>query len=166
MNPICSRNDRSSSKPALQEVNKRPCCAQQRANNFTCCHIRWKMHKESAILTPGPASALILKCNASTDLPTLKYFCQYSEQPLSVFSDFLPDFLQMHHQSTKAKVSNDNFSIIHLVRTVCELTSLINIIQMHYTRMILFCLHLRKSFSIENRRSLSPKAMHRVCCFH
>ena len=30
--PVCSRNDHSSTKPALQEVNKRPCCAQQRVN--------------------------------------------------------------------------------------------------------------------------------------
>ena len=28
----------------------------------------------------------------TTDLPTPKYFCQYSEQPMSVFSDFSPDF--------------------------------------------------------------------------
>ena len=30
--PVCFRNDRSSTKPTLQEVNKRPCCAQQRVN--------------------------------------------------------------------------------------------------------------------------------------
>ena len=29
---VCSRNDCSSTKPALQEVNKRPRCAQQRVN--------------------------------------------------------------------------------------------------------------------------------------
>ena len=29
----------------------------------------------------------------------------------------------------------------------------------------LFCLHLRKLFSIENRRTLYPKTMHCVCCF-
>ena len=28
--PVCSRNDRNSTKPALQEVNKWPCCAMQR----------------------------------------------------------------------------------------------------------------------------------------
>ena len=56
-----------------------------------------------------------------------------------------------------------NTSVIYLVRTVCELTP--SIIQMHYTRMTLFCLYLQKSFSIEDRWTLSPKTMHRVCCF-
>ena len=40
-------------------------------------------------------------------------------------------------------VSKVNFSIIHLVRTVSELT--FSIIQTHYTRTTLFCLHLQKS---------------------
>ena len=40
---------------------------------------------------------------AVADLPTQKYFCPYSEQPMSVFSDFWPDFLRMHHQSVKTK---------------------------------------------------------------
>ena len=31
--------------------------------------------------------------NVLADLPTPKYFCQYSEQPVSVFSDFWVDFL-------------------------------------------------------------------------
>ena len=56
--------------------------------------------------------------------------------------------------SQNETVSNVNFFfIIHLVRTVCELTS--SIIQMHYTQsqMTLFCLHLRKSFSIEDSRT-------------
>ena len=65
--------------------------------------------------------------------------------------------------SQNEAVSKVNFSIIHLVRTVCELT--FSIIQTHNTRTTLFCLHLRKSFSIEDRRTLSPKTMHRVCCF-
>ena len=30
--PVCSHNDRSSTKPALQEVNKQQCCIQQRVN--------------------------------------------------------------------------------------------------------------------------------------
>ena len=37
--------------------------------------------------------------------------------------------------------------------------------QTHYTQTTLFCLHLRKSFLIEDCRILSPKIMHRVCCF-
>ena len=32
--------------------------------------------------------------------------------------------------------------------------------------MTLFCLRLRKSFWIEDCRTLSPKTMHCVCCFH
>ena len=40
-----------------------------------------------------------------------------------------------------------------------------SIVQKHYTQTTLFYLHLRKSFSIEDRRTLSPKAMHHVCCF-
>ena len=30
--PVCLHNNHSSTKPALQEVNKQPCCAQQRVN--------------------------------------------------------------------------------------------------------------------------------------
>ena len=60
-------------------------------------------------------------------------------------------------------MSNVNFSIVHLVRTVYELTS--SIIQTHYTRTTLVCLQLRKSFSIEDRSTLSPRTMHSVCCF-
>ena len=71
----------------------------------------------------------------------------------------------MHHQSVKLNsVKGQFFSIIHLVRTVCELTS--SILQTRYTRTTLFCLHLQKSFSIKYHRTLSPKTMHRVCCFH
>ena len=75
------------------------------------------------------------------DLPTPKYFCQYTKQPKSVFSDFLPDFLRMHHQSVKTKQCQRSiFSIIYLVvvRRMCQLTS--SIIQAHYTQMTLFCL--------------------------
>ena len=109
------------------------------------------------------------------DLPTQKYFCPYSEQPMSVISDFLfhifsvhifrfsDFFLHMHHQSVKTKQCQSNFSIIHLVGTVCELT--FSIIQTHYTWTTLFCLHLQKSLSIEDLRTLSPKTMHHVCCF-
>ena len=74
-------------------------------------------------------------------------------------------------------VWKDNFHIIHLVKTVCELT--FSIIQMHYktgklwhsyasnydTLTPLFWLHLRKYLSIKDRRTLFPKAMHHVCCF-
>ena len=60
--------------------------------------------------------------------------------------------MRMHHQSVKTKVT---FSIIHFVRTVCEL--IFSILQTHYTQMTLFCLHLRKLFSIEDRRTLSPQ---------
>ena len=62
--------------------------------------------------------------------------------------------------SQNEAVSKVNFSITHLVRTVCELK--FSNIQMHYTRTTLFCLHLRKSFSIEDSRTF---LMHRVCCF-
>ena len=47
--------------------------------------------------------------------------------------------------SQNEAVSKVNFSTIHLVRTVCELT--FSIIPTHYTRATLFCLHQRKSFS-------------------
>ena len=65
--------------------------------------------------------------------------------------------------SQNEAVSKVKFSTIYLVRTVSELT--FSIIQTHYTRTTLFCLHLRKSFLIKDRRTLSPKTMHRVCCF-
>ena len=83
---------------------------------------------------------------------------------MSVFSVFLSDFFADAPLISQNKtVSKANFSIIHLVRTVCQLAS--SIIQTHYTQMTLFCLHLPKSFSVEDRRTFSPKVMHRVCCF-
>ena len=97
-------------------------------------------------------------------LPTPKYFCLCSQQPMSIFSDFLPDFFsEAPPISQNEAMSKVNFSIIHLVRTVCELT--FTIIQTHYTQTTLICLRLRKSFLIEDHRTLSPKTMHRVCCF-
>ena len=89
-----------------------------------------------------------------------KYFCQcqYSKQPVSIFSYFWPDFLCFAFDDAppvnqnKTEVSKDNFSIIHLVRTVYKLT--FSIIQMP-----LFCLHLLNTFWIKDRRTLSPKAM-------
>ena len=68
-----------------------------------------------------------------------------------IFKFLTSFFLQMHHQSVKTKV---NFSITHLVRTVCQLTTSTK--QTHYTWTTLFCIHLRNSFSIEHRRTLSP----------
>ena len=50
-------------------------------------------------------------------------------------------------------MSKVNFSIIYLVRTVCELTS--SIIQKHYTQTTSFCLHLQKSFSTEHSKTTS-----------
>ena len=48
-----------------------------------------------------------------------------------LFVCFLGVFWRMHHHSVKTKkVSKDNFSIIYLLRTVCELT--FSIKQMHY----------------------------------
>ena len=74
-------------------------------------------------------------------------------------------FLQMHHQSLNQSKQNSvkgQFCIIHLVRTVGELTS--SIIQMHYTWTTLFCLCLRKLFLVEDHKT-PPKTMHPVCCF-
>ena len=92
----------------------------------------------------------------NTSVSTPNSLCPY-------FLIFYQIFLCMHHQSIKTKMSTVNCSIIHLVRTVCEHT--FSIIQTHYNRTTLFCLHLQKSFFIEERRTLSPKAMHAVCCF-
>ena len=81
---------------------------------------------------------------------------------MSVFSDFWPDFFaDAPPISQNEAVSNVNFSIIHHVRTACEITS--STTQTHYTRTTLFCLHLWKLFLIKDRRTLSPKTMHRVC---
>ena len=44
-----------------------------------------------------------------TGLPTPKYFCQYSEQPMSLFSDFWLDFLQLHHQSVRTNIFKGQF---------------------------------------------------------
>ena len=46
---VCSHNDRSSTQPALQEVNKRPCRAQQRAT--------WNCKQQSAASTGSKTSA-------------------------------------------------------------------------------------------------------------
>ena len=81
----------------------------------------------------------------NTSVHTTNSLCPY-------FQIFDRIFLRMHHQSVKTKVT---FSIIHFVRTVCEL--IFSILQTHYTQMTLFCLHLQKLFSIEDRRTLSPK---------
>ena len=76
------------------------------------------------------------------------------------FFFFLADVPPISQNKT---VSQVNFSITHLVRTVCELTS--SIIQTHYTQTTLFCLYLRKLFLIEDCKTFSPKTMHHVCCF-
>ena len=65
--------------------------------------------------------------------------------------------------SQNKAVSKANVSIIHLVRTVCELT--FSIVQTHYTRMTLFCLCMPKSSSIKDRKTFFPKTMHHMCCF-
>ena len=51
---------------------------------------------------------------AYPDLPTPKYFCPYSEQPMSIVSDFSPDILQMHHQSVKTKYHRSIFLLFNL----------------------------------------------------
>ena len=56
-----------------------------------------------------------------------------------------------------------------LYRSACKnsvWTHIFNLIQTHYTRTTLFCLHLQKLFSIKDRKTLSPNTMHRVCYFH
>ena len=42
--PVCSREARGHTKPALQEVNNRPCCAQQRVKS-NCDALPQKVHK-------------------------------------------------------------------------------------------------------------------------
>ena len=51
----------------------------------SCCHV----------------TSLSSHNHAITDLPTPKYFCQYSKQPVFIFSDFWLDFycVRMQHQS-------------------------------------------------------------------
>ena len=62
----------------------------------------------------------------NTSVRTTNSLCPY-------FQIFDWIFLRMHHQSVKTKVT---FSIIHFVRTVCEL--IFSILQTHYTQMTLF----------------------------
>ena len=85
---------------------------------------------------------------------------------MSVFSDFLPSFLfffsRMHHQSVKTKQCQIPFFFYSSCKN--SVWTHISIIQMHYAQTTLFCLHLWKSFSIEDHRTFSPKAMHHVCC--
>ena len=128
------------------------------ASAHACEHTHTHTHTQAHINTHSLSNTHI------PDLPTPKYFCPYSEQPMSIFSDFLLYFFADAPPISQNKtVSKVNFSTIHLVRTVCELTS--SIIQRHYTWTTLFCFHLRKSFLIENHRTLSPKTKHHLCCF-
>ena len=114
---------------------------------------------------------------AYTDLPTLKYFCQYSQQPVSVFSDCDRIVLLCvcvcvcvcgwtTNQSNQKSVKGQFFyhsscknsvwtPIFNLYRCTTKLA--------HYdTRTLLFWLHLLKSFWIKGRRKFYPKAMHCV----
>ena len=126
---------------------------------------RWHRWPAAKVLT------VIQEVSIITDLPTPKYIYQYSKQPMSVISDFWPDFFVDAPQINQNKtVSKDNFSTIHLVRTVCEFKC--SIIQTHYRTGTLWhsdaftlFVHLL-NFLIEDRRTLSPKALHRVCCSH
>ena len=107
---------------------------------------------------------------ATTDLPTQKYFCQYSNPSVFIFSYFWPIFFSADAPPINQKCKRTFFSIIHLVRTVYELT--FSNYTPHYKTTMLYktgslwhldtfiSLYLLKSFWIEDRRTLSPKAMH------
>ena len=142
------------------------------------------------------------------DLPTPKHICQHSKLSVSVFSDLWSDYLVCFVLSCFAlgffadappinqdkKVSKENFSIIYLLRTVCELT--FSIKQMHYKTGTLWhsdasILFPSANVVLDKRHSdafilltsakvspasakvvldkrpykISSKAMHRVFCF-
>ena len=79
-----------------------------------------------------------------------------------IFRFFYWIFFQVHHQSKQNSVKYKFFYHSSYKNSVW--THIFNI-QTHHTRTTFFCLHLRKSFSIEDHRTLSPKTMHHVCCF-
>ena len=102
----------------------------------------------------------------SPDLPTPKYFCQYSKQPVSAFSEFLTTFFADAPPINQDKrVSKDTFSVIHLVKRVCELP--FSIIQTHCRTGTLwhsdaFILFTSTQVVLDkDGRTLSPKATHR-----
>ena len=125
----------------------------------------------------------------STFVSTPNSLCPY-------FQIFLQDFYYAPPiNQTQKKLSKDNFSLIHLYeqcvnsyfqlyRCSAKLAHYETGTLWHSDAYILFtsakvngcfisktienlsCLYLRKSFSIEDHRTLSPKAMHHVCCFH
>ena len=100
------------------------------------------------------------------DLPTPKYFCQYSELPVSVFSDIWLDYLvclfclvsflaDAPPINQNKKMSKDNFSVIYLLRRVSELT--FSIIQKHYKSDTLW--HLDASILFTSAKVLSAKVV-------
>ena len=107
-----------------------------------------------------------LKLDMNTDLPTPKYFCLYSAQRMSVCSDFLLDFFFFFFFadtppiSRNEAVSKVNFSIIHLVRTVCELTFSIITDVLHLDDFILFT----SAKVVLNRRPQNTFSKNNVPC--
>ena len=145
-------------KPRLQASRQYRClhllCAHQPLAGIPQFHTRMT----GAVWYRGQATRM-KKGSHDLDLPTPKYFCQYFGQPMSIFSDFFVDAPPISQNKTVSKV---NFSIIYLVRTVCELTSLI--IQTHYTRSTILFTSAKVVLQLGPHNTFFKKKKHHVCC--
>ena len=130
-----------------------------------------------SVFSYGQEIHSILADKTLTDLPTPKYFCQYSKQPTSYFQSFhlsssfsfffLFVVVWMHDQSIKTEKSQRPIFLQLNWQEKCENSHFLlyrHIIKLaHYdTRTPLLCLYLLKLFWTKNRRTLSPKVMHSV----
>ena len=110
---------------------------------------------EEAKAIPYPCSVMLqhapfklgkLLENKLADLPTPKYFCQYSGQPICVLPDFFADAPPISQNKTVSKV---DFTIYHSSCKNSVWTHIFNYIDPLHSDD-LFCLPLPKSFSIKD----------------
>ena len=92
------------------------CCTRTSSPLIKVCYRQLHHQLCSLPLTAGHAPDAALEQAVHTDLPTPKYFCQYSKQPASVFSDFWLDFFWaegggIQHRSIKTKKCHSSFTL-------------------------------------------------------
>ena len=121
-----------------------------------------KMNSVQEMEAMGFSFTLTLWLLAKTDLFTPN--TSSSKLPVTVLFIFfkiyfwLTFFAAAAPPNKQTKQSKDDFTFIHLVWTVCELT--FSIIETHYKTGT-----LRHSDAVKDLRTLSPKAMRGTCCF-
>ena len=110
-----------------------------------------------------PGTNLLQQDTCTTNLPTPKYFCQYSEQPMSVLSKFWQEFCGCNTDQSKQNGVKSKF----FYHSSCKnnvWTHIFNYTDaLHSDDFILFT--SVKVVLIEDHRTLFPRIMHSVCCF-